>query len=180
MFISPFYWRPHNWSLHYYFSPLSLNATLGLSFLSPTPFLETVSLFLMGYLSLLPPLSFFSVFEFYQEFMLTDLAPPLFDFLHVRIDNFVNRLPLNWLFWTLSFCRAVSHRIFWSKSLNRPNYIFLKLKVLILLLCCCSFPSGSWTGSSYSHCRQEYSSCDLPGMFFLGFRAEVQQSASPD
>lgn len=44
--------------------------------------------------------------------------------------------------------------------------------------CCFSFPSGSWTLPSYSHCRHKCSSCHLSGMFFLGFRSKVQQSAS--
>lgn len=78
VFSSPFYWRPQNWSLSFFFPPFSLNAALALVFLSPTPFLDSISLLLTGHRSLLLPLSFcFSMFEFYQEFILTDLAPPL-------------------------------------------------------------------------------------------------------
>lgn len=53
------------------------------------PFLDSVSMFLIGHLFLLPPLlCFLSMFEFYQNFIFADLVPPLFDFLHVRIDDF--------------------------------------------------------------------------------------------
>lgn len=77
------------------------------------------------------------------------------------------------------FSRAVAHRIFWSKSLNRTNSSsFLEAQSFNPAFFYCSFPSGPWTLPSYSHCRQECSSCHLPGMFFLGFRSEVQQSAS--
>lgn len=82
-------WTCSSMFTSFHFSPLSLNATLTLAFLSPAPLLDSVSLFLTGYLSLLLPHSFFlSMFEFYQEFILTDLVPVLLDFLHVRIDNF--------------------------------------------------------------------------------------------
>lgn len=157
MFISSFYWRPQNWSLSFCFSPLSLNTTLALVFLSPTPFLDSISLFLTGHLSLLLPLSFFfSMFEFYQEFILTDLAPPLISCMSGWI--IFNRF-LNQVFWTLLFSRAVAQRIFLKQVSEQAKLCLLEAQGFKPAFCSCSFPSGSWGLPSYSHCRQEGSSC---------------------